>query len=151
MIWYELIWLCFILLYSCCCCLMNLGVIIQSRINVETSNQSIVALIFHTFSSKCSWHVIAILRSSRPEVFCKKVVLKHFAKFIGKQLFRSPFSYKMSGRVKKRFRHMFYYKISEIFKTIIENNCFLYIIWNFSRKIFCWNNQPLFAVCAWLS
>ena len=27
---------------------------------------------------------IAILRSSRPEVFCKKDFLKHFAKFIGK-------------------------------------------------------------------
>ena len=34
-------------LYSCCCCLMNLGVIIQSHINVETSNQSIVQFFSH--------------------------------------------------------------------------------------------------------
>ena len=147
-----MIWLCFNLLYSCCCCLMNWGVIIQSHINVEISNQSIVALIFHTFSSKYSWHIIATLRSSCPEVFCKKLVVKHFAKFIGKQLCRSQFSYKMSGRAEKRFRHMFYYNISEIFKKIFFkehlrtadsgyeafSSNFLHTVWNFLRNIFCW-------------
>ena len=97
-------WLCFIL--TCCCCLMNWGVIIQSHINAEISNPNIIALIFLTFSSKYSWHIIAILRSSRPEVLCKKSVLKHFAKFIGKQRCRSLFSYKISGQVERRLRRL---------------------------------------------
>ena len=127
--------------------------------------QSEYSIVFLTFSSKCSCHIIAILRSGRHEVFCKKAVVKHFAKFIGKQLWRSPFSYKISGRVEKRFRHMFYYKINEIFKKIFFkehlwrddsgyetfSSNFLHIMWKFLSKIFCWSNQPLFAVCAWLS
>ena len=32
-------------------------------------------------------------RSSRPEVFCKKVVLRNFAKFTGKQLCQRPQAY----------------------------------------------------------
>ena len=38
----------------------------QSR-NLEVSGQNIVALIFLTFSLKCSCYIIVILRSSRPE------------------------------------------------------------------------------------
>ena len=95
--WYELIWLGFIL--TCWCCLMNWGVIILSHIsrghlNVVVRDQKIIALIFLKFSFKCSRHIIAILRSSRPEVVCKKGVLNHFAKFIGRQLCRSLFFYK---------------------------------------------------------
>ena len=36
-------------------------------------------------------------RSSRPEVFCKKVVLKNFAKFTRKHLFQSLFFNKVAG------------------------------------------------------
>ena len=36
-------------------------------------------------------------RSSRPEVFCKKGVLKDFAKFTGKHLCQSPFFNKVAG------------------------------------------------------
>ena len=38
-----------------------------------------------------------IFRSSRPEVFCKKDVLRNFTKFRGKQLFQSPFFNKVAG------------------------------------------------------
>ena len=36
-------------------------------------------------------------RSSRPEVFCKKCVLRNFAKFTGKQLCQSFFFNKVAG------------------------------------------------------
>ena len=47
---------------------------------------------------------IAILRSSRPEVSCKKGVLKHIAKFTGKLLCRSLFFHKVAGRLEKRLQ-----------------------------------------------
>ena len=121
---------CFIL--TCCCCLMNWGVVIQSHINAEISNPNIIALIFLTFSSKYSWHIIAILRSSRPEVLCKKSVLKHFAKFIGKQLCRSLFSYKISGQVERRLRRLCF--PIKFMKFSIAS--FLKSTSGFSRKIF---------------
>ena len=39
----------------------------------------------------------AISRRSRPEVFCKKGVLRNFAKFTGKHLFQSLFFNKVAG------------------------------------------------------
>ena len=36
-------------------------------------------------------------KSFRPDVFCKKGVLKNFAKFTGKQLFQSLFFNKVAG------------------------------------------------------
>ena len=38
-----------------------------------------------------------LFRSSRPEVFCKKVVLRNFAKFTGKHLCQSLFFIKVEG------------------------------------------------------
>ena len=40
---------------------------------------------------------ISLSRSSRPEVFCKKGVLRNFAKFTGKQLCQSLFFNKVAG------------------------------------------------------
>ena len=125
-----MIWLCFIL--ACCCCLMNWGVIIQSHINAVISNPNIIALIFLIFSSKYYWHIIAILRSSRLAVLCKNSVLKHFAKFIGKQLCQSLFSYKISGQVERRLRCLcFPIKFAKFSIT-----SFLKSTSGFSRKIF---------------
>ena len=49
------------------------------------------------------------VRSSRPEVFCKKVVLGNFAKFTGKHLCQSHFFNKVAGTacnfIKKRLWH----------------------------------------------
>ena len=36
-------------------------------------------------------------RSGRPEVFCEKAVLRHFAKFTGKHLCQSLFSIKLEA------------------------------------------------------
>ena len=36
-------------------------------------------------------------RSSRPEMFCKKSVLRNFTNFTGKHLFQSLFFYKLAG------------------------------------------------------
>ena len=41
-------------------------------------------------------------RSSRPETFCKKVVLRDFAKFTAKHLCQSLFLNKVAGFIKKR-------------------------------------------------
>ena len=38
-----------------------------------------------------------MVRSSRPEVFCKKGVLRNFTKFTGKHLWQSPFFNKVAG------------------------------------------------------
>ena len=49
----------------------------------------------------------AYIRSSRPEVFCKKVLLRNFVKFTGKHLCQSLFFNKVAGPslLKKRLWH----------------------------------------------
>ena len=42
-------------------------------------------------------NTISSLRSSRPEMFCKKGVLRKFAKFLGKRLCQSLFFDKVAG------------------------------------------------------
>ena len=42
------------------------------------------------------------LRSSRPEVFCKKLILRNFAKFTGKHLCQSLFFNKVAGLMRKK-------------------------------------------------
>ena len=41
--------------------------------------------------------VFTVLRSSRPEVFCKKDVLRNFTKFTGKHLCQSLFFNEVAG------------------------------------------------------
>ena len=43
--------------------------------------------------------IVENIRSSRPEVFCKKGVLRNFAKFTGKHLCQSLFYNKVVGQV----------------------------------------------------
>ena len=55
----------------------------------------------------------SLIRSSRPEVFCKKVVLRNFAKCTGKHLCQSLFFNKVAGLrlatlLKKRVWHRCY-------------------------------------------
>ena len=70
------------------------------------------SLYFHVFKqiqqhwSQKKW----INRSSRPEMFCKKVDLRNFPKFTGKHHFQSFFFYKLAGLrlatlLKKRLWH----------------------------------------------
>ena len=65
---------------------------------------------------------LVLLRSSRPDVFCKKDVLKNFSKFTGKHLCQSLFFNKVAGLrpatllKKKTLAQVFpceYYKISK--------------------------------------
>ena len=60
-------------------------------IHYRTSNQSTVVTL--TVSTK---RVIHKTRSSRPEVFCKKGVLRNFAKFLRKHLCQSLFFNKVA-------------------------------------------------------
>ena len=78
---------------------------------MEVSDQNIVALILLAFRSKFLAN-ITILRSSRPEVFCKKDALKYFTKFIGKVLCRSLLFPKSCRPVRKEIpAYVFSYKI----------------------------------------
>ena len=80
----------------------------------------LIVLIFFTFNSKCFWHVIAMLRSSRPGVFCKKGAFKHFAKLKGKLLCRSLFFHKVAGVLEKRFRYtLFPIKLEKYLRTVL--------------------------------
>ena len=54
-------------------------------------------------------------RSSRPEVFCKKGVLKNFTKFTGKHLYQSLFFNKVAGL--KPPAQVFPCEFSEVFKN----------------------------------
>ena len=72
------------------------------------------------------WHIKIKhwgLRSSRPEVFCKKVVLRNFTKWKGKHVCQSLFFNKVAGLrpanlLKKRLWHRcFPVKFCEIFKN----------------------------------
>ena len=80
-------------------------------------------------------------RSSRPEVFCKKSVLRNFAKFTGKHLCQSLFFNKVAGRpatlLKKTLAQVFSCEFCEISK-----NTFFYRTppvaasgWKFTCKI----------------
>ena len=76
---------------------------------------STLRLIFHKFNHSFiigkSWFKSAnkrsqlcMHRSSLPEVFCKKGVLKNFAKFTGKHLCRAQ----LCNVIKKRLQHRFF-------------------------------------------
>ena len=49
-----------------------------------------------TLQVKCIKYLL-IFRSSRPDVFCKKCLLRNFAKFVGKHLCRSLYLNKVAG------------------------------------------------------
>ena len=49
-------------------------------------------------------------RSSRPEVFCRKGVLRNFAKFIGKHLCQSFFFNQVPGRPANLFRKILWHR-----------------------------------------
>ena len=68
------------------------------------------------------WKKTSGFRSSRPEVFCKKGVLKNFAKFTGKHLCQSLFFDKVAGAAcsfikKETLAQMFSCEFCEISKN----------------------------------
>ena len=78
-------------------------------------------------------------RSSRPEVFCKKVGLRNFAKFTGKQLCQSFFLNKVAGLKKETLAQVFSWEFCEISKNtffhrtplVAEHLCSSYCTSNF--------------------
>ena len=72
----------------------------------------------------------AIGRSSRPEVFCKKVVLRNFAKFTGKHLCQSIFFNKVAGL-----------RAANLFKKRLWHRCFPMNFVKFLRAPFLQNTS----------
>ena len=75
-------------------------------------------------------------RSSRPEVFCKKVVLRNFAKFTGIHLCQSRFFNKVAGLtpaalLKRRLWHSCF---SVNFLKVLRTP----FLWNTSSSCFCY-------------
>ena len=142
----------------------------EIHLEIWHDDRNIVANILLIFNFKCFWHIFAILRRSRPEVFCKKGFLKFFSKFIGKKLCLSLFFDKVAGRLKKRLWHNSlpmsfgkFLRSSSLKNT--SRQLFLYLsfkfiqavfythsrnILSFSKKIYFSNNMAFVAVHAWL-
>ena len=79
-----------------------------------------VAEIFD--NGKYKKHATNKIRSSRPKVFCKKGVLKNFAKFTGKHLCQSFFFNKVAALrpailLKKTLAQMFSCEFCEVYKS----------------------------------
>ena len=96
--------------------------ILNLDVNETVSNCRITVCVFKNNMTKCIRCIrrnridifgiifITTIRSSRPDVFCKKSVLKNFAKFTGKHLCQSLFFNKIEGLrpatlLKKRLWH----------------------------------------------
>ena len=56
-----------------------------------------ISWVKENISKRCTYFFCREARSSRPEVFCKKGVLKYFAQFTGKHLCQSLFFNKVAG------------------------------------------------------
>ena len=76
-------------------------------------------------------------RSSRPEVFCKKGVLKNFAKFTGKHLYQSFFFSKNAGQARFR-KKIVNFTGKDLQESLFNFNTgfFLYFLWTFSEQLF---------------
>ena len=66
------------------------------------------------------WLLRLNYRSSRPEVFCKKGVLRNFTKFAGKHLCQSSFFHKVAGL-----------RPATLLKRGSGTGVFFWIMWNF--------------------
>ena len=103
--------------------------------------------------SKICWTEFYILRSRRPKVFCKKGVLKNFAKFTGKHLCQSPFFDKVAGLRKfwEIFKNTFSYRTplvaASVFWGALKINCRIMFqrCWPFLR-LPTWNSISAFKV-----
>ena len=74
-----------------------------STSNTFLGNETFLMIKFWETRKQCKLLILRYqllltkLRGSRPEVFCKKGVLRNFAKFTGKELCRSLFFNKVAG------------------------------------------------------
>ena len=87
----------------------------------------------------CDCFLSSFLRSSLPEVFCKKVALKNFPIFTGKHLCQSLFFNKVAGAAsnfikKETLTQVFSCEFCKIFKNSLflkntSGGCFCYCNW----------------------
>ena len=82
--------------------------------------------------------VLSIFRSSRLEVFCKKGVLRNFAKFTEKHLCQSLFFNKIAGTAcnfikKETLPQVFSREFCEISKNTFYTEHLRWLLWNFRR------------------
>ena len=121
-------------------------------------------------------NTISSLRSSRPEVFCKKGVLRKFAKFLGKHLCQSLFFNKVAGLpvnfvkflrtsffiehlwwmllfsvetlLLYRFFWMHFFKLSKTFKTFLLWMSIHFVLR--TLKLFCFNFKQLKTILSFI-
>ena len=82
-------------------------------------------------------------KSNRPEVFCKKGVLRNFSKFTGKHLCLSLFFNKLAGlRLKKRLWHTcFPVNFEKFLRTSFFTEHLLWLLLQINNFYFHWNHQ----------
>ena len=94
-------------------------------------------------------------RSSRPEVFCEKSVLRNFTKFTGKRLCQSLFPNKIAGLrpailLKKRhWRSCFLVNFCEISKNIFFIEHLWLLLLSFLARSFFFKAMKLDALALW--
>ena len=93
-----------------------------------------------------TWSVYSY-RSSRPELFCKKVVLRNFAKFTGKHLCQSLFFNKVSGLrpatllKKETLTQVFFCEFIEISKNTFFHRTLL-----MAASVRIWTNMGIYKL-----
>ena len=113
-----------------------------------TSGDKIMPLL--RLPSSCQFYIIiphkVILRSSRPEVFCIKGVVRNFAKFTGKHQCQSLFFDKVAGDacnfIKKEtlaqvffcefweiYKNTFFYRTPLVPASVLRAFCKLFYFW----------------------
>ena len=113
-----------------------------------------------TKSSRCYNNLVTV-RSSRPELFCEKGVLKSFTKFTGKHLCQSVFFFikveglRLANLLKKTLAQLFSCEFCEIFKNtffhrILSGGCFSTVKTGQQTKRSEWSNYWLWPYICWL-
>ena len=126
------------------------GMFIPFKSHLNSKQGSLIFLLFGSWS---------LVRSSHPEVFCKKGVLRNFAKFAGKPLCKSLFFNKVAGLrpktcifIKKRPWHRYFHvNFAKFLRTtfLIE---YLWWLLLFSNISFCLSKIKVFPITlTWLS
>ena len=77
-------------------------------------------------------NTISTLRSSRPEVFCKKGVLRKFGKFLGKHLCQSLSFNKVAVEFWENFKNIFFHRTPLVAASLLYRNGFLFFFTTFS-------------------
>ena len=87
---------------------MTIAIILRTVIFQEITRGKLLEICITLYLDSCFWNYLRLFetkastsRSSRPEVFCKKGVLRNFAEFTGKHLCQRLFFNKVAGNEKR--------------------------------------------------